>query len=203
MDQLYILKVLKSRRPTTKFSGGSFDAFEAHHQNFLSAVDIEGVSSSVKLRELSNWYVGDAAEVVSSFLRRKDFDQAYVEAIKELKSFWGMRLSTASEMLASTLQGKALSNSNIPAIRSFLIKLKNIHQLAKETGRAVDFDRKAIHDDILAKLPQWKPKWVEKRAKIEVAGENGLTFVKFIEFLRFRLRVLEESTPLAASFTKM
>ena len=106
-------------------------------------------------------------------------------------------------MLASTLQGKPLANNNIPAIRSFFIKLGNIHQLAKETNRAVDFDRKAVHDEILAKVPQWKSKWVERRAKMEVEEMNALTFAKLMEFLRQRLRVLEESTPLAASFTKV
>ena len=106
-------------------------------------------------------------------------------------------------MLASTLSGKPLSTNNIPAIRSFLIELENVYQLAKETGRSAEFDRKSVHDDILGKLPQWRSKWVEKRAKAEVAKENGLDFVKLVDFLRYRLRVLEESTPLAASFAKI
>ena len=200
VDQLYLLEVLKNRRPTVKFTGGSFDAFEAHHQSFLSAVDIDGISSSTKMRELSSWYGGAAGKVVSRFIRRKDFDQAYLEVIKELKSLWGMRLTTAPEMLSSILQGKPISNSNVSAIRMFFIELGNVYQLAVETGRAVDFNRRSVHDDVLAKLPQWKSKWVEKRAKLEVAEVDKLTFSKLLDFIRQRLRVLEESTPLPAVF---
>ena len=201
MDQLYLLEVLKNRRPAVKFTGGSFDAFEAHHQSFLSAMDIDGISSSTKMRELSSWYSGAAGKVVSRFVRRKDVDQAYLEVIGELKSLWGMRLTTAPEMLSSILQGKPISSNNVSAVRMFFIELGNVYQLAVETGRAIDFDRRSVHDDVLKKLPQWKSKWVEKRAKLEVGEVDKLTFPKLLGFLRQRLRVLEESTPLSAVFS--
>ena len=42
---------------------------------------------------------------------------------------------------------------------------------------------------------------MEKRAKLEVGEMDKLTFSKLLDFLRQRLRVLEESTPLSAVFT--
>ena len=113
-----------------------------------------------------------------------------------------MRLTTASEMLSSSLQGKSIPNSNIPAIRDFLVELKNIHELAIETNRSAGFDQRAVHDEVLEKLPQWKSKWWEKRSKMGVKDVNKITFTSLMEFLRQRLRFLEESTPLSASFTK-
>jgi hypothetical protein len=119
-----------------------------------------------------------------------------------MKGMWGMRRTTASEMLEHLLQGKQVGESDVAATRSFLIELGNVFQFAKDTGREDEFHRKSVHDEILsAKFPYWKKKWAEKRAKMSAVAANDLKFAQLSEFLHFRFRIMEEEVAGAISMS--
>ena len=123
-------------------------------------------------------------------MQKNSFNVFFDAALKN----WGMRHTTAPEMLA-TLQGKPVADRDVVETRRFLIRLENVFHLAAETDRDDDFHRRSVHDEILtAKLPHLKDKWAEKRAKMSLVAANHIKFQQFSEFLDLRLRVLEEKT---------
>jgi len=189
-----LLKLLESRRPATKFSGNSSrEDFDRHLKKFERSVNVAGVSDELKIQEMGHWFSHDAEKMIQRFILRDDASEAYRELLVAMKGMWGMRKTTASEMLEHLLQGKSIVESDVSSTRSFLIELENVFQFAKDSGREDEFHRKSVHDEILsAKFPHWKKKWAEKRAKMSAVAASGLKFAQLSEFLHFRFRIMEE-----------
>ena len=79
----------KEARPAKKFVEEGSLAFRATLQRFQAAVNIPGLSSKVKIAELSHWFGGVAAELIASYAAFDDANIAYQGVISELGFIYG------------------------------------------------------------------------------------------------------------------
>ena len=84
-----------------------------------------------------------------------------------------MKKETAEEMLEELLSGEKIDQKDVQGFLSFVLKLENCYLLARDTGRADEFERKSTHRDILfKKLPHLADRWAEFRAKQATKNDN-------------------------------
>ena len=76
--------------------------------------------------------------------------------------------------------GGKIPAKDVSATDRFVASLESIYYLALDTGRANQFDSKALYESILAnKLPQFRHKWIIKWSDTEVTDSPSLVFTDF------------------------
>ena len=85
------------------------------------------------------------------------------------------------------------SDREIEAGDDFVTELENTYYLAMDTGRAEEFNRRALYGEILEKkLPHYKYKWSVKWSKNEDMKGNPLFFIDFLDYLKSSVRVAKD-----------
>ena len=156
------------------------------------AIATPGLTPELKLHELKFWFVNNPGIIVSKYFLREDYEVALDEAIEELKEKFGKRRTTPEEMMEDLLTGDKIPTKSFEAVDDFVEKLEATHQLAMETGRGVEFNKRSLYENILkVKLPQFKYKWLQKWVKNEQERHDPLTFSDFIAYLNFSRKMSE------------
>ena len=141
-----------------------------------------GADKATQYDELKFWFGGNAQEVVEKHLL-KPVNEAFDVAMEELKEKFGLRRNSASEMLDEVLAGEAIVTKDTQGFQHFLLRLEKVYQVALDTTRADDFDRRSLPSDILArKLPMFVQEWAKKKAKAETQKKPELKFKDFLIF---------------------
>ena len=99
---------------------------------------------------------------------------------------------TALEMLEDALAGKVIGEKDHAALLNFYAKLMSVYTLAKETGRALDFEARSVIETILKKkLPHLMDAWYKKVVKYRRGKKKTLRFEDFLSYLDDEHAVME------------
>ena len=183
---------LQGIRPKTKFSGGRKTDFAKQMKKLETALETPSVTHRQKLQELQHYFEGAAYDLVEVDVLREDAETALEEALAKLKDKFGVVTETALEMLEDLLAGKAIGEKDHAALLDFYAKLTGVYSLAKETGRAYDFEARSVIETILRKkLPHLMDQWYKKVVKYRRAKKRVLKFANFLEYLDDEHAVME------------
>lgn len=175
---------LQEIRPKVKFAGGRRTDFSKQMKLVEGAFETPGVTARQKLQELQHYFEGPALDLVETDVLRKDAEVALEDAIGKLNRKFGVRRETALEMLEELLTGKVIGEKDHSLLLTFYAKMQSVYALAKETGRAADFEAKSVVDTILRKkLPHMMNKWFKKSVRHQREKNEDLTFSDFLRFL--------------------
>ncbi|MEL6805886.1 MAG: hypothetical protein AAFO91_19135, partial [Bacteroidota bacterium] len=113
----------KEARPAKKFVEEGSLAFRATLQHFQSAVNIPGLSSKVKITELSHWFGGVAGELIASHSIYEDADIAYANLISELGFIYGGNTESMAPIINELKAGKLVAKNDHKAHLQFYSEL--------------------------------------------------------------------------------
>ena len=185
----HAFSVLIQRRPKYKYNGDKKMDFESFLHQFTSMTNVPGADDSMKLAELGHWFSGQAALVTERFLTETDATEALRDAVKALKSEFGKKRLTAKQMLTEVLTGDKLLEREYQSVKTFLLQLEKIYQVAKDTKRSQSFDLPEVINEILrSKLPHLAQKWAKLVSEHD-DNANGdetppVTFTQFLTFAK-------------------
>ena len=183
---------LQGIRPKAKFSGGNKTDFAKQMKRLETAFETPSITNRQKLQELQHYFEGAAYELVDAEVLRDDAEAALGTALTKLKDKFGVLEETALEMLDDALAGKAIGEKDHAALLNFYAKLTSVYTLAKETGRALDFEARSVIETILKKkLPHLMDAWYKKVVKHRRGKKRTLKFEDFLSYLDDEHAVME------------
>jgi len=194
-SQQFAFQYAVSLRPRKPFDGISEEIdFEHYLKKFERALATPGLSAKLRLAEFQFWFANLSGRKIAHFLLRDDEEAAIAEAISLLKEEYGRKRTTADEMLRSLMAGEKIPQKDVVAVDSFVTDLGAAYYVALDTGRAEEFERKALFDSILEnKLPQFKTEWIKKWSKNEVNHGPKIFFADFLRFLTMAVKVAKNT----------
>ena len=193
-------EMMTSNRPPKekRFSGNdrSID-FDAYMCKFERVTADEHITDQMKLMEMSHWFLGPAAEIISKYELEPDSSLALSKTKDQLRRYFGRQYRSASMMLEELLAGKKILEGEHQRLQQFVLSLQRIYMKAKQTGRDATFNNPdLIHLVLRRKLDYLIKKWSTERVKMEERADSigtdcrvDMDFSHFLGFLRRQLRI--------------
>ena len=140
-----IFEELKRKRPAEKdrYEGGT--NVLRFLKDFKESVEsIYGVSDRDKYDELILWTTGKAKTLIESFRDFSDKGKALSDAKAKLKSFYGSRPRTSTEIFHEILKGKQVGINDLEGLQQLWGELKEAEATAEvHRERATGYRREA------------------------------------------------------------
>ena len=151
----------------------------------------------MKFMEMSHWFIGSAAEIVSMYELEPDLAVALNKAKDQLRRYFGRQYRSASMMLEDLLSGKKILEGEPKKFQQFVLTLERIYMKAEQTGQASTFNTPDLINMILRKkLEHLAKKWATEIVKAEERADKlgtechvDMDFSHFLNFLRRQLRI--------------
>ena len=122
----------KDSRPAKKFGGGTPFEYRNCIARFEQAVNNVGMDQRMKLLEMAHWFLGNAADVVDSFLANKDAELAYATARSQLDSLFGSTCDSVLPLVRQISMGKPIAESDLEGHVTLLTKMITAESTASE-----------------------------------------------------------------------
>jgi hypothetical protein len=176
-------------RPKIKFTGNNKTInFEKFMEGMEKAMDQEGVTDNLRVREIEEWFGGEALEVVHMVKQSgsKEESGLVLQKIKdELCMYFGTEVFKAGERLKELMRGGPIARGDYSKIRAFCIRLQGLYFAADSRDHTTMFGSNGTYVEVLkAKMPHLTAKWT-KEFEDDKRGKE----VSFPAFKEFVLRV--------------
>ena len=108
-----------------KFSGDnrSID-FESYMSKFERVTAGDHITDQMKFMEMSHWFIGSTAEIVSMYKLEPDPTVALSKAKDQLRRYFGQQYCSASMMLKDLLSGKKILEGEHKKFQQFVLTLE-------------------------------------------------------------------------------
>ena len=94
------------------------------------------------MTELQHYCEGTALLLLEAETIRADQTSAYAEACSKLNEKFGIKRTTAVEMIEEVLMGKVLQDKDTGSLLNLYASLSSIYKMAKEMGHENEFENR-------------------------------------------------------------
>ena len=152
-------------------------AFRATLQRFQAAVNIPGLSSKVKIAELSHWFGGVAAELIASYAAFDDADIAFQGVISELGFIYGGNTESMAPIINELKAGKTVPKNDHKAHIMFyseLVRVESHARAMRQIHQLNNFD--TLAEIVESRLKHAANKWWQEDLKCQQDGSPRQNF---------------------------
>ena len=146
--RMMALSQVKEMRPSTKFSSGSPMDFRNKIIRFDAAVNIPGMTDSLKLLELKAHFGGLAETIIDAHIACPDAGDEYRRARSEIAFLFGGSSNSILPALKEIIDGPQVMESDAEAHLQFYAELVKVESLAAVTSQQQQLN----HSDNLAEI---------------------------------------------------
>ena len=142
------LSQVKEMRPSTKFSSGSSMEFRNKIIQFDAAVNIPGMTNSLKLMELRHHFSGLAETIIDAHMACPDAGDEYQKARSEISFLFGGSSNSILPAIREIIDGPQVIESDAEAHLQLYAELVKVESLAAVTSQQQQLN----HSDNLAEI---------------------------------------------------
>ena len=161
----------KDARPAKKFTEGTTLQFRTTFQRYQAAVNIPGLSTKLKMIELSHWFGGIAAELIAAYAMYDDHEAAYDDVVEEICFLFGGNTDSIAPMIREIKAGKPVGEKDHKTHMSFYAELVDLESQARALRQMPQVDNTDTLAEIIeARLPHAANTWWKEELRRQQQG---------------------------------